>query len=108
MNDAENWEKLVAALRMHGYLYDNVKEPPTVLAHGENGMIMVQRQGNDLVLHQLGQESLLVDPTIEAVLAEVGRRCGAPQPFTPAMSNGAVAGTSVPTASIPRRTTRLM
>lgn len=102
MNDAENWEKLVAALRMHGYLYDNVKEPPTVLAHGENGMIMLQRQGNDLVLHQLGQESLLVDPTIEAVLAEVGRRCGAPRPFVSEAAS--VASANWTTASIPRRT----
>jgi hypothetical protein len=80
MNDTA-WEELAAALTLHGYMYDRVKQPPSLLLRGVNGLIILQREhdGHGVHIHQLGDTDLVVHPTLEGLLNEVGRRCGAPR-----------------------------
>jgi len=96
MNDKE-WEELTAAVTLHGYMYDRVKSPPSLLLRGVNGIIILQREpdGHGVQIHQLATTDLVAHPTIEGLLNEVGRRCGAPRMVTSAEVGGGEMSTRV-------------
>jgi hypothetical protein len=89
----EEWEHLISALIVHGYLPDVVQKPPTLVVRGERGTKMIRRHpmGDVSVSVWLDDVMLARPTTVEMVLKHVGDTIGAPVPFDLLMTTAAQA-----------------